>query len=200
MRPLRALAYAAGLSMAFSLPSVFFAVSHGFNLAAIGLVLGAFGLLVWIALMRPVFGPPLVARRTVQVLRVVIIARLLAALVPCGCVDLVSGALVVEVVTKTDLTEGGPRGIPPSDFVATTFITVGQGAILLIEFTLMAGVSYWVVRRNVREHNPDICLACGYDVRASREFGRCPECGTPCPASRMGLRASASSADEPGGG
>jgi hypothetical protein len=24
------------------------------------------------------------------------------------------------------------------------------------------------------------CERCGYDLRASYEFGRCPECGTPC--------------------
>ena len=37
----------------------------------------------------------------------------------------------------------------------------------------------WVVRRRRarRRARTGLCSGCGYDLRASREFGRCPECG-----------------------
>lgn len=180
MRPMRALAYAVGLCVAFCLPRLFLAVQMGFDIVAPVLVLSAFGLLIWIALMRPIFGRPLVALRTMRVLRVVIATRLPGALAPCGCADLLSGALVARAVSSIDLAEGGPSSILASEFVVATLLTLGQGTILLIEFLLMAGVIAWVECKCAVEHNADICLTCGYDIRASREIGRCPECGTAC--------------------
>lgn len=38
----------------------------------------------------------------------------------------------------------------------------------------------WRRRRRARA---GLCLVCGYDLRASREFGRCPECGSACTCS-----------------
>ena len=37
----------------------------------------------------------------------------------------------------------------------------------------------WVIRRRQtrRRLRTGLCSGCGYDLRASREFGRCPECG-----------------------
>jgi len=31
-----------------------------------------------------------------------------------------------------------------------------------------------------RRRRPGCCLGCGFDIRASIDFGRCPECGLPC--------------------
>ena len=51
----------------------------------------------------------------------------------------------------------------------------------------------WLVRRRIarRRLRTGLCSGCGYDLRASREFGRCPECGRPAAALR-------SQATEPG--
>ncbi len=35
-----------------------------------------------------------------------------------------------------------------------------------------------------------LCKRCGYDIRASREFGRCPECGEPCESAEESSRLS----------
>lgn len=178
MRPVRALGYTIGLCAAFALPSLLLA--RGFDPLAIGLVGCAFAVLVWIALIQRVFGGPLAALRLAQVLRVVIFARLLGAIVPCGCADLVSGGWIVSWVTNVDVTEGGPSGVPPQDFASTAMITLLQGAVLMIECVMMAAVAHLLVPHEQSKHNPDICHACGYDIRASRSIGRCPECGTAC--------------------
>jgi hypothetical protein len=59
----------------------------------------------------------------------------------------------------------------------TTFVVAVPHWFLLLLVTLL-GV--WAYRRRGRDLG--LCYKCGYDLRASS--GRCPECGTPLPASQ----------------
>lgn len=54
---------------------------------------------------------------------------------------------------------------------------------LLVSTGMVLG-PVWIVRllrrRRYRDHG--LCITCGYDLRGSREMGRCPECGMAFPA------------------
>lgn len=56
---------------------------------------------------------------------------------------------------------------------ATTVLAAGTCTLLLLFARLM------VVLRRRRRRRAGLCAYCGYDVRASVQFQRCPECGIP---------------------
>ena len=49
-------------------------------------------------------------------------------------------------------------------------------------FLVFGGLQWYVFARAVESRKPEpdypVCKRCGYDLRASVAFGRCPECGT----------------------
>lgn len=191
MRPCRALAYAAGLIAAFAAPSAFMASRSGFDPLAIALVITAFAGVIWLVGMLPALGHAESARRIERALRIVIIGRIIASIVPCGIVDMVCGTIAIEWVTDVD-----PTSDPvPKDFTSTLAITALQGAFVFIQFVLLAPISYYMARTWGVRPNPDSCAKCGYDIRASRQFGRCPECGTPCRPAELPAPGAASGGD-----
>ncbi len=78
--------------------------------------------------------------------------------------------------------------VPPESIFGTFLITIVQGALLnliLLGFLLPI---YPLVRAMTKPEpaDPNACPTCGYDVRASRVFGRCPECGGEIPPEQPG--------------
>jgi len=49
------------------------------------------------------------------------------------------------------------------------------------------GIVVWLLRRTLRARriHENLCVRCGYDLRASAH--RCPECGTPIPTGQSGF-------------
>jgi hypothetical protein len=62
---------------------------------------------------------------------------------------------------------------------------IGAPCWLLV---LISAIPPWrwlaVQRRRINRKRMGLCLACGYDLRASKD--RCPECGTPIPVQTVG--------------
>jgi hypothetical protein len=67
-------------------------------------------------------------------------------------------------------------------FVPTLVTTLIHGAFLNIILGIFMLLVYGFQRAFMKPPplNDGRCEKCGYDLRASYEFGRCPECGTPC--------------------
>jgi hypothetical protein len=122
--------------------------------------------------------------RAARALRIGYLVRLfLSALFPLGMgVDLIPGVLsglVVNLLSGGALENPAQSGSPIS-FPFTLSITLVQGLFLnLIGFAFM-GIVYGLLPRRLDSPDVGLCQKCGYDLRASYEFGRCPECGTPC--------------------
>jgi hypothetical protein len=107
----------------------------------------------------------------------------LSALFPLGMgVDLIPGMISVMLVDGLlggSVSKSGSGGNSVS-FVITLSITLLQGLFLnLIGFAFM-GLVYLVLPRRLDRQMLGLCENCGYDLRASYAFGRCPECGSPC--------------------
>ena len=87
-----------------------------------------------------------------------------------------------------DATVGSRFGPRVLGILAATLALVGTAvALLLLGATEHDGVilpanavlgTLVVVRFVGRRRQPGRCIRCGYDISASIEFGRCPECGT----------------------
>ena len=87
-----------------------------------------------------------------------------------------------------DATLGSQFGPRVLGILAATLALVGTAVgLLLLGPTKHNGVllaantvlgTFVVVRLFGRRRQPGRCIHCGYDISASLEFGRCPECGT----------------------
>ena len=124
--------------------------------------------------------------RAARAFRIGYLCRIfLSALFPLGMgVDLIPGAIsgsLVDALSGGAITQAERTGMPVS-FPTTLAITLLQGLFLnLIGFAFMV-IVYAILPRALDNPNPGLCEKCGYDLRASYQFGRCPECGTPCVA------------------
>lgn len=122
--------------------------------------------------------------RVARAFRIGYLVRLfLSGLLPLGmAVDVIPGvigSLIVDCLSGGGITYADRMGVRVS-FPATLAITLLQGLFLnLIGFTFMA-IVYGMLPRSLDNSSLGLCERCGYDLRASYEFGRCPECGTPC--------------------
>jgi hypothetical protein len=72
----------------------------------------------------------------------------------------------------------GAKQFHGNDYVLTPLV----GSYVMLLFTVPSWLRAPLVTRYIREAVGETCLACGYDLRKSKE--RCPECGTPFPAGR----------------
>jgi hypothetical protein len=98
-----------------------------------------------------------------------------SVLFPLGMmIDLFPGFLSVSI---TEGLYGSDRS-----FVPTLVTTLIHGSFLNIILGIFMLVVYGLQRAFLKPppRNDGRCEQCGYDLRASYEFGRCPECGTPC--------------------
>jgi len=73
---------------------------------------------------------------------------------------------------------------PPTNHALAIYWAPLVAALLLVN--LVGGVTCFLMekavrRRRARRYSDRHCSRCGYDLRASIEFGRCPECGLPIP-------------------
>lgn len=108
---------------------------------------------------------------------------------PAGVIlDFIPGLISVMFVEAiwTGGAGGGRSGITavqPS-FFATFAITLIQGTLLNTILIVFMAIVYSIQRAFCTWPEPQtgLCERCGYDLRASYQFGRCPECGTPCSA------------------
>lgn len=110
--------------------------------------------------------------------------RLTVSLIyPVGvAVDLLPGLVSVSVVSYL---YGSDFVSNKAGFGPTLLITLVQGCTLNALLAFYMAVIYSLQRLFCTPPpGPEstLCSKCGYDLRASLEFGRCPECGTPCPA------------------
>ena len=53
-------------------------------------------------------------------------------------------------------------------------------ALMVLSALAALGIGVWQHRKRTIAGN--VCVACGYDLRAHRPGDKCPECGTPVPA------------------
>ncbi|HOW70889.1 MAG TPA: zinc ribbon domain-containing protein [Phycisphaerae bacterium] len=145
------------------------------------------GVALFVAMYTMVSGTSAVARwrtsrLTDRTFRIGYFTRVVvSAIVPLGmALDLVPGivsvSLVEAVMNPRIPAMSGGRG-----FFVTLVITLVQGTLLHITLgaymLVVHLIQWWWVGK---EYPKGHCRRCGYDLRASYEFGRCPECGAPC--------------------
>jgi hypothetical protein len=73
---------------------------------------------------------------------------------------------------------GAESGLLAIVITAGLLVLFEQLHMDLLLFALMAAVSACLLLCSCRRVRPGACVACGYDIRASLDYGRCPECGT----------------------
>lgn len=72
-------------------------------------------------------------------------------------------------------------GFVAHDFVSTLIITLIEGSLMSGALVVFMALVYGLQRMLLKpQPTLGICPKCGYDLRASYQFGRCPECGEPC--------------------
>lgn len=114
-----------------------------------------------------------------------------SAIFPVGmAIDVIPGLISIGIVDEFARLSGFNVSVSgrsfanaaTGSFVGTFAITLIQGTFVNIPLGLLMLLVYGIQRAFCRLPEPavDRCEKCGYDVRASYEFGRCPECGTPC--------------------
>ncbi len=173
---IKASLYALGLIAAFGGVSAAIGFLAGFNPLGIVLVLCVYWLLAINVLRTPysILGE---THRVQRALAFTIAFRILLALLPCTYVDFLGGLFANWLITF-----GHQDAVPRPrayGFGMTTVLGAVQAIIGLAQFALMYTVSYKAFPPP--QADPDRCRSCGYDVRASHQFGRCPECGAPTP-------------------
>lgn len=101
-----------------------------------------------------------------------LVVRLLMSLSFVGgfLVDIFPGGLAVILI------EGA--GQPIASFTGALLATLLHGSFLTLGVVILALAIAPFVKPGADD--PNACRNCGYDIRASRVFGRCPECGAPC--------------------
>lgn len=140
---------------------------------------------------------PILRRAIVSAL---VLRAILSICVPCGfIVDAVPGVLSIALVEKfsgLQFIDDDPLNRNIGESTGLTALTVLlQGCFLnaglLITLALFYSHYAWHdKRRNAHAARTTTCLACGYDLRGSLDFGRCPECGTAfAPAPTQGAAA-----------
>ena len=71
----------------------------------------------------------------------------------------------------------GDERAHPDDFSRTFLTSLLAAAIYLIPMSVMGMLVAFAQTLSPRPRPPNLCPRCNYDIRASRQFGRCPECG-----------------------
>jgi hypothetical protein len=147
------------------------------------------GILTAIAIYTWATGTPFVAslqasRRAARALRIGYLVRMfLSALFPLGMIiDFWSGVLsgsLVDVVAGGTITRSIQSGARVG-FGITLSVTLLQGVVLNLFGFMFMWIVYLLLPRRLDTETIGLCEKCGYDLRASYEYGRCPECGTPC--------------------
>lgn len=119
----------------------------------------------------------------------------LSIMLPCGfVVDIFPGIMAINAVhllTGDDsdpnlLKEPAPFGMTIG---GTAICAILQGLFLNLMLLPVIFAFYrqylWQLAQKAKDQGiPRTCLRCGYDLRGSLEFGRCPECGTSFPQSQ----------------
>jgi len=177
MTPLRALVYSACLCAAFGLPSFCIAALERFNLVARGVGAGFYFAAALSLALSPWAGRWISDAHNSKSVVITILVRALGSIMlfPCGVFDVFCGMNSLSTVLSA-----APTPAQKSDFWLTLQITLMQGAFMATQCVVYIVAIRGLFFRSPSRPNPDICANCGYDVRASREFRRCPECGAPC--------------------
>lgn len=166
----RAAMYAFWLVLAFGGASATLGFIAGFDPLAIVLVSFAYWAMTAFLLTAKPEGP----ERIRKALALTIAVRILLCFMPCIAADYAVAVLAIGWVS--DSSDAIFDGLP-TDFLTTLLVGAIQGVGGVIQFVLLFGMFHALARSHVE--GADCCRKCGYDIRASREFGRCPECGTP---------------------
>lgn len=162
--------YAFWLVFAFGGMSAALGLSAQFDPLAILLVLlGYWSMTAFLLTAKPE-GP----ERIRKALALTIAVRILLSGIPCIAADF--AAAVVAIGWVSDSSDAIFDGFP-TDFLTTLLVGAIQGIGGVIQFVVLFAMFNLLGRSKVDQ--PDRCRKCGYDIRASGEFGRCPECGTP---------------------
>lgn len=169
-------------------------MAKGFDLNGMVAGVALFAVMYTIVTGTPAVGRFRASRLTNRTLRIGYFTRVVvSAMMPLGmALDAIPGLLSVAAVDSA-LGRMPLRGNESHGFFSTLTITLIQGTLLHVTLgaymLIVHLIQWWWVGKQYPEGH---CRKCGYDLRASYEFGRCPECGTPCRCRECGydLRAS----------